>query len=194
MADEFLTIQNRVEAVKARLPQLMTGLDPRQSGQIRTPAPLFMPGPRVAEPPPDAQRAPLDPALPQAATLRRFSTNLPVAPPAVVEAPERAAGSEARSTRLRRGEVEDVGETSAPAPQPTRFPTAGPGAAYHVETSATAAISESGARGADPPSIERRHALVLLPTSPNLAQRDMGGRLWIVVLIGVSVAALLLLR
>lgn len=192
MVDDILPVQQRIEAVKARLPQLAAGLDPRQASPTRMPPPVFLPAPRQAEPV-ETQRAPTDPSFPKAASLRRFSSNLPVAPPAVLELPERTEATDTKSARIRRAATEIDGE-NASSLQPPRFPAGAPGAAYHVETSATSSVSEDGRIGSDPPPIERRHALVAIPASLGFEQAARGGHLWLTVLIGVALAALLLLR
>lgn len=191
MADDILPIQPRVEAVKARLPQIMAGLDTRRQGPLpETPAAFRLAPATTAEPPQEPARQLLDPSRTQPALLRRFSSSLPVAPPAEIETPTRS--SESATGRVRR-DVEDIGEKQVEPAQP-RVAAGAPGAAYHAETTIVSGVATSTTRGAEPAPLERRHSLALIaPAVPREPVLRKGG-IWMTLLIGVGFAALILLR
>ena len=192
MADEILPIQPRIEAVRARLPQITAGLDPRRhGGPLAEPAAAFrLAPPDATEPPRETPRRPLDPALTQHGSLRRFSSSLPVTRPAEIEAPAR---SNDRALRNMRDEAEDIGEKTLD-PLQQRPSSAPPGAAYHAETTQVSSVSHATSRGTDPAPMERRHSLVLMaPAIPREPLLRKGG-LWMALLIGAGLAALILLR
>lgn len=193
--DIFPVLQPRIEAVKARLPQLAAGLEPRRGAPIPQPPAAFQPiatGDQIVEEP--IARWPLEPSTPRGAMLRRFSSTLPVAPPPIFEAPARPPRAAQERDPRRDADIEDIGDP-APLPPPTaKIQAAAPGAAYHLETSSTSAVSEATARGAEPPSLERRFALVASPQAPVLRVGVRAGGVWLGVLFALGFAVLLLSR